>query len=290
MTLSDAAAADAAAHLARLDSIVPGQVSAVHVIGSAVLDDYQAGTSDLDLVIELTREPTEADLNVLLDAHVGAGAQVEGHYVVHGALEQPQPAASMINEGIVQFAPEKLHAVTRLQLASYATTLRGPAPAIEPDVPAAKKFCRQNLAKYWIPWLTGGMRIMLRYAPQPPTERWLWAVVWVGLGPARLWHTINTGKIVSKSKAGELAAEHWPDLAEPLLDVVSARAGKDVTLGNTHGRAAVEVGRRIMAEFGIDLGKKAETGEGTATGAAEPGTDDSEPADTRGMGEAGAPD
>ena len=231
MTLSDAAAADAAAHLARLDSIVPGQVSAVHVIGSAVLDDYLPGTSDLDLVIELTDEPTQDDLNVLLDAHLGVGAKVEAFYVAAGTLTEPQQAASMINEGVPHFASPELHAVARLQLASYATTLRGTPPAIEPDVPAAKEFCRENLAKYWTRWLTGGMRIMLRYAPEPPTERWLWAVVWVGLGPARLWHTINTGEIVSKSKAGELAAERWPDLAEPLLDIVAARGGKDVSLG-----------------------------------------------------------
>ncbi|HEX3783998.1 MAG TPA: aminoglycoside adenylyltransferase domain-containing protein [Pseudonocardiaceae bacterium] len=287
MTLSDAAAADAAAHLARLDSIVPGQVNAAHVVGSAVLDDYHPGTSDLDLVIELTHEPTEADLAVLLDAHLGAGAKVECQYLRSGALGTPNPVGSMINEGVVHFACKELHAVTRLQLASYATTLRGPAPAIEPDVPAAQEFCRGNLVDYWTRWLTGGMRIMLRYAPEPVTEQWRWAVVWVGLGPARLWHTINTGEIVSKCQAGELAAERWPDLAEPLLDIVAARTGETVVLGNAHGRAAVEVGRRIMAEAGIDpVGPDKARGAGSADpGAAERARQ----ADTDAAGEAGAP-
>lgn len=251
MTLSDAAAADAAAHLARLDALAPGQVSAVHVIGSAVLDDYHPGTSDLDLVIELARDPSEADLRALLDAHVGVGAKVEGTYVASGKLADPAPTVSLISDGVVHFAVKKLHAVTGLQLASYAATIRGDAPAIEPDVPAAQEFCRQNLVSYWNDWLTGGPRIMLRYAPAPLTPGWLWTVVWVGLGPARLWRTIETGEIVSKSRAGELAAEHWPDLADALLDIVAQRAGKDVKLSNKHGRAAVELGRRIMAEFGL---------------------------------------
>jgi streptomycin 3"-adenylyltransferase len=250
VTLSDAAAADAAAHLARLDALAPGQVSAVHVIGSAVLDDYHPGTSDLDLVIELKREPSEADLRVLLDAHVGAGANVEGTYVASGKLADPAQAASLISDGVVHFASKKLHAVTRLQLADYSVTIRGDAAAIDADVEAAREYCRQNLVSYWLGWLTGGSRIMLRYAPDPPTPGWLWTVVWVGLGPARLWRTIETGEIVSKSRAGELAAERWPDLADQLLDIVAQRCGKPVKLGNNHGRAAVEVGRRIMTEVG----------------------------------------
>jgi len=248
VTLSDAAAAAAAAHLARLDSLAPGQVSAVHVIGSSVLDDYHPHTSDIDLVIELARDPSEADLRALLDAHTGVGAKVEGTYVASGKWADPASAASLISDGVVHFASKKLHAVTRLQLASYAATIRGAAPPIEADVPAAQEFCRRNLVSYWQEWLTGGPRIMLRHAPAPLTPRWKWTVVWVGLGPARLWWTINTGEIVSKSRAGQLAAEHWPDLGEQLLDIVAERAGKDVKLNNKHGRAAVELGRRIMAE------------------------------------------
>ena len=251
VTLSDAAAADAAAHLARLDALAPGQVSAVHVIGSAVLDDYHPGTSDLDLVIELAREPSEADLRVLLDAHTGVGAKIEGTYVASGKWADPAPAVSLLSEGVLHFATKKLHAVTRLQLASYAATIRGDAPAIEPDVEAAREFCKHNLVSYWQDWLTGGSRIMLRHAPARLTPGWLWTVVWVGLGPARLWRTIDTGEIVSKSRAGRLAAERWPDLGEQLLDIVAERAGGPVTLGNPHGRAAVEVGRRIMAEVGV---------------------------------------
>jgi len=68
----------------------------------------------------------------------------------------------------------------------------------------------------------------------------------VGLGPARLWHTIRTGEIVSKSRAGELAAARWPDL--PILDLVASRRGADVPLKVAHALASLELFDRIMAD------------------------------------------
>ena len=73
-------------------------------------------------------------------------------------------------------------------------------------------------------------------------------VLWIALGPVRLWHTIRTGEVVSKGRGGELAAQHWPDLAEPLATMVEARAGKPVRLTVEHGEAALELGRRILAD------------------------------------------
>jgi streptomycin 3"-adenylyltransferase len=91
--------------------------------------------------------------------------------------------------------------------------------------------------------VTQGERTIADGGPIPPEYP-----SWVGPGPARLWHTIATGEVVSKSRAGELAAAHWPDLAEPLLDIVAARAGRPVALTADHGRAAIELGRHILAD------------------------------------------
>lgn len=72
--------------------------------------------------------------------------------------------------------------------------------------------------------------------------------MWIATGPGRLWHTIRTGEIVSKSRAGELVAGRWPDLAGPLLDLVALRAGAPVEVTVAHGLAAVEAGRRVLAD------------------------------------------
>ena len=71
-------------------------------------------------------------------------------------------------------------------------------------------------------------------------------ILWVGLGPARLWHTIRTGEIVSKSRAGEVAAARWPDL--PILDLVASRRGSEVSLTDAHAQASVTLFDRIMAD------------------------------------------
>lgn len=71
-------------------------------------------------------------------------------------------------------------------------------------------------------------------------------VEWMALGPPRLWHTVRTGEIVSKTRAGELAAEHWPDLAAPLADVLAARRGEPAEFTTRHAVAAVTLGRRVV--------------------------------------------
>jgi streptomycin 3"-adenylyltransferase len=138
---------------------------------------------------------------------------------------------------------DDLHAVTRLQLACYSATLRGDRPALPKDVEAAKDYCRGNLISYWLPEVDRAESVLATREPDAPC-----AAEWLGLGPARLWHTIGSSEIVSKSRAGELAAERWPDLAEPLSDILAARAGRPVALTTPHGYAAVELGRRILVE------------------------------------------
>jgi hypothetical protein len=238
------AARDAAAHLTRLDDAVPGLVVGLHVIGSAMLDDYHPGHSDLDLVAEVAHPPDDTEFAAIAGAH--QGSRVETVYVTVGGLAgagEIQPSPWVRDGEAHRDGSHDLHAVTRLQLACYSATLRGDRPALPKDVKAAKDYCRGNLVSYWLPEVDQADAVLATRAPDAPC-----AAEWLGLGPARLWHTIRTDEIVSKSRAGALAAEHWPDLAAPLDDILAARAGRPVTLRTPHGHAAVELGRRILAE------------------------------------------
>jgi hypothetical protein len=240
------AARDAEAHLARLDDAVPGLVVRLHVIGSAMLDDYHPGHSDLDLVAEVAHPPGEAEFAAIAKAHQGDGLRVETVYVTVGGLAgagEIQPSPWVRDGEAHRDGSHDLHAVARLQLACYSATLRGDRPALPNDVEAAKNYCRGNLLSYWLPLIDASESILATREPDAPC-----AAEWLGLGPARLWRTIRSSEIVSKSRAGELAAEHWADLAEPLNDILAARAGQQVALTTPHGYAAVELGRRILAE------------------------------------------
>ncbi|MCP3798308.1 nucleotidyltransferase domain-containing protein [Allokutzneria sp. A3M-2-11 16] len=237
-----AARAVALRFLATLDEAAQGLVTGLHVVGSAVLDDYRAGHSDLDVVVELSRP---ADLAVLAAAHTGPGVEVEALYVREGELNgrvEDVAAGPWANLGAVTTTERsfQLNPVTWLQLAGPAETLRGPEPKPHVDVEAAKRFCRQNIAEYWAPLLDQAAAA----AVLPPT-----AVEWIALGPPRLWHTVRTGEVVGKSQAGRIAAAHWPDLAAELDDVVAARAGRPRGLTAQHGKAAVELGQRVLHEL-----------------------------------------
>ncbi|TDA87906.1 aminoglycoside adenylyltransferase domain-containing protein, partial [Halomonas marinisediminis] len=52
---------------------------------------------------------------------------------------------------------------------------------------------------------------------------------WMSLGPARLLVTVLTGRIVSKSEGGELAADRSAEFRPHLTQVLDARRGADAT-------------------------------------------------------------
>ncbi|WP_137816284.1 nucleotidyltransferase domain-containing protein [Gandjariella thermophila] len=238
-------------HLRRLDALVPGLVTGMHVVGSAALGDYHDGVSDLDVVAELSREPGDDELAALAEAHTGSGFQVQASYVREGELDGPPEQVAdgpWANEGRLRAGERsaELNPVTWLVLARHAISVRGRKPRTPMDVPAAREFCRQNLASYWAPLLDQSAVLLSgreRGSPVLPDP-----VLWIALGPARPWHTVRTGEVISKTRAGEVAAEHWTDLAEPLAAMVEARAGKPVRLTVEHGEAALELGRRILAD------------------------------------------
>ncbi|SDL33418.1 Nucleotidyltransferase domain-containing protein [Lentzea albidocapillata subsp. violacea] len=204
-------------YLSFLDARLPGLVAGAHVYGSRVLGDV-VHDSDLDIVIELS---AAAELPSMDGADVAV--------VLAGSLEKPvfdvTPLAGEITPVLWQ------------QLRTVGQTVRGTRPTCPGTAADVEAYCRDNLVSYW-KRLFDRVRVM----PDLPGHD----ILWVGLGPARLWHTIRTGEIVSKSRAGELAAARWPDL--PILDLVAARRDPSVPLTSSHLRASVELFDRICGE------------------------------------------
>ncbi|WP_086818779.1 nucleotidyltransferase domain-containing protein [Allokutzneria sp. NRRL B-24872] len=235
--------------LAELDEAAPGLVAGLHVVGSAVLEDYRAGHSDLDVVVELSGP---VDPAVLAGLHTGPGTAVEAVYVREGELNGRVEDVSdgpWANLGVLNTTERsfQLNPITWLQLAGPAETLRGPAPKPRADVEAAKRFCLGNITEYWAPVLDGARQLLATLAPGADADPK--GVEWVALGPPRLWHTARTGEVIGKSQAGRLAAARWPDLAAELGDVLAARSGQNVKLTARHGNAAVQLGERVLHEL-----------------------------------------
>ena len=235
------------AHALRIDEHAPGLLIGLHVTGSPALGDYVPGVSDLDLVGVLSREPTDEDLAALAKAH--AGTNVDAVYLLpqdlSGAAEDV-PLRPWGRDGSLNTTePANVTPVLWDQLNRYSITVRGDRPQASVTPQDVEAYCRTNLVEYWQPELAEVDEALRGRAPDAPVSTE--AVLWVGLGPARLWHTIRTGEIVGKTRAAELAAAHWPDLAAPLQDMLAARRGERA-LTTAHGVAAVELCKRILAD------------------------------------------
>lgn len=209
-------------YLAFLDARLPGLVAGAHVYGSRVLDDVVAD-SDLDIVIELSsaRELPSFD---------GADVAV----VLAGSLEKPVFDVTPLSGEITP--------VLWQQLRTVGQTVRGTRPTCPGTAADVEAYCRDNLVSYWKLDFDRLSEVLPSLDPA--------AVIRVtrccGQASARLWHTIRTGEIVSKSRAGELAAARWPEL--PILDLVASRQGSDVPLTVAHAAATLELFDRIMAD------------------------------------------
>ncbi|MEU7480850.1 hypothetical protein AB0A63_33080 [Lentzea sp. NPDC042327] len=213
-------------YLDLLDARLPGLVAGAHLHGSRVLDDV-VFDSDLDVVVELAAA-----------ADVPAVDGVDVSVVMAGDLSRP---VSSVTPLFGEVTP-----VLWQQLRTVGQTVRGTRPACPVTAAEVAAYCRANLVSYWKPQLDAGRAALRTVDQRIPVFRE--AVLWVGLGPARLWHTIRTGEIVSKSRAGVLAAEQWPDLGPLLLDLVEARRDAAVVLTPDHLAAALGLGDRVLAD------------------------------------------
>ncbi|WP_157529170.1 nucleotidyltransferase domain-containing protein [Nocardia sp. NRRL S-836] len=213
-------------YLSLLDARLPGLVAGAHLYGSHVLDDV-VFDSDLDVVVELSA-PGELPVVEGVDVSV----------VLAGDLSRPVSSVTPLAGEVTP--------VLWQQLRTVGQTVRGTRPECPVTAAEVTAYCRSNLLSYWKPQLDRGRAAVRTTDQRIPVFRE--AVLWVGLGPARLWHTIRTGEIVSKSRAGTLAAAHWPDLGPLLLDLVSARRDGTVPLTRDHVVAALDLGDRVLAD------------------------------------------
>jgi hypothetical protein len=227
MNAAEVAGNVCAHYLAAADARYPGLVTGLYLVGSAALDDLQAGRSDVDFVAVTTR-PVNSDAAATLHAELRARypkPYFDGLYVTADELRAiPDGSGSgvAVIEGVVHAnSRAERHPVTWLTLAQSGIAIRGPAPddlGIAADVGAAQSYSRDNLVSYWQPWVARHRRFWSRRGLHGLTGD---AVVWSVLGVARLHAMIAAGRNLSKSGAGLYAREVFP-LHRPILDCALA--------------------------------------------------------------------
>lgn len=216
------------------DSVAPGLVEGLYVVGSYALGDWQPGRSDIDIVA-ITAEPaTDQDFGALRTVHALLAEQqprpfIDGPYLAWGGLIIA-PATGLHRPWVLDGEPHhdgecfEINPVTWYTLATYGVAVRGPAPEtlnIWLDTEARVRFVIDNLSTYW-----HQLAEAVEAACQDSNRAFdLASFEWCALGALRLHYTAFTGDVTSKRGAGEYGLVVTPDhLHDTIRAALNARS------------------------------------------------------------------
>jgi hypothetical protein len=231
-------------YLARLDMVLPD--AWVYLTGSAALDDWQPGRSDLDLLVVTPAELGDADLRVLgaLHAALPEKPYLDAVYVQRDQLGQPdQAGVPCAIDGVFQRDPHEVSPVLWATLDRYGIPLRGPAVCTlgaGPDLNWLREWNLDNLTSYWRPWSVQAREVLAERAAQAPVAAH--NIAWSATGPGRLHYTIAAGGIISKTAAADYTAKLFPEFATLLARAKGWRLGDPtMTFTTPDGLAACDL-------------------------------------------------
>jgi hypothetical protein len=232
----------------RLADVLGDTLREVVVVGSASLGDWQAN-SDIDLVCVVEKGLDSRARDAVSPLHENSeheyGHTIDAMYVTRDGLAKgPDTLQSVVASVAGTLHPEStdgpmnwatwlniVQSGVRVPLAEGGEmTLVDPGGAgvpIEEETArdGAIRFSRANLDQYWRNRITLSEQIYLNEEAAHSVSAF--EVEWMSLGPARLLATVLTGRIVSKSEGGELAADRSPEFRQHLTQVLDARRGVD---------------------------------------------------------------
>ena len=195
------------------DSVMPGLVEGLYLVGSVALNDWVDGVSDIDFVAVLAEPATDDDVGYLRTIHAVLHEEIpspsfDGVYLAWGDLVV-EPATGLhrpwVLDGQVHHDGDcfEINPITWYTLATHGVLARGPAIArldIPTDLEARVRFVLDNLATYWT-----DVRNEVRSACDTDSDAAFGAssFVWCVLGALRLHYTAFTGEVTSKSGAAD---------------------------------------------------------------------------------------
>ncbi|GAA3217370.1 hypothetical protein GCM10010468_40050 [Actinocorallia longicatena] len=217
----------AATYLSLADAATPDLVEGLYLTGSAALDDFRPGESDIDFVA-VSRAPATTEQVRALELVHSQLARLHPHpffdgvYLTWDELARDPSAAAkgphVRGQTLTPATSGGRNPVLWHTLAHRGVTLRGPFAqdlVVAADPAGLAAWTRDNLRNYWRPWWERGSR------PTTPAGLALlgtWAPAWGVLGVSRLHHMLATGRVISKSAAAHYARTVFPEPWYRILD------------------------------------------------------------------------
>jgi hypothetical protein len=242
-SLPNGAAAAIDRYLDAADAAVPGLVVGLHVVGSLALGDYAPERSDIDVVVIVDIEPDAAQRSHFAEIHRVVATRIDGPYLTPAQLALlPAEIGPVPFHVDGHFRIGECHEVSPITwaiLADDAITVRGDAPAVTRDDAAVRAFSAANLAEYWASWARTIEALIAETADDERIEARM--LEWGVLGAARVHCAAHTGRVVSKSVAGDYALEQFDGVWHDVITrALKARAGTldEVRVGDLRAACA----------------------------------------------------
>jgi len=234
--VSDELAIFAAQRLAGLvERYVPGLLVGLHLVGSVVDGDFQPGRSDLDFVAVLAHPADGDELEALGLVHRSYAADgtlpmLDGIWITQPDLAvgpDAVPDGPTTHDNRFAFVGRGNRNPVTWAMLRRARSVVGSLDiaSLWWDPARLRAWVRQNVEEYWASWVERAQR--------PWTGLGLLkggTVAWGVLGISRMLYTLRTGKVTSKSGAGEwmldVVEPQWRGIVEEALQIRQTGRGR----------------------------------------------------------------
>jgi hypothetical protein len=249
----------AGAHWEGLQLLLPGRGVGLYLIGSAALGDFQPASSDIDTITVVDRELDRADQQVLRGVHADIkreypSVRYDTTYVPRAWLGKSMdpataPPTPFSQDGrlLLGQRSEEVHPITWLAL---TRGIRVAGEKIEDldvrvDLQAARAYALSNLHGYWAALGAELALATRRRRPGQVLEEPA-AVVWAVLGVPRPAAFLETGELLSKTKAAKYLADVFPQFASLARRCLELRRGEREVFTMADAHTAAEIVREVV--------------------------------------------
>lgn len=217
--------------------VLKSNIIGVYLIGSAVLNDWHYGKSDIDFIVIVNNSILKANITLLekqiktLEAKY-SNVKFEILYIPISILGKCKEKV----EPILAYHDKKhsmsyfnFNPVTWYSLEKYGVVICG-RPVDELSIKTTKDelsaYVYENVNTYWATWAASAAKIFSIKGILSFTD---WAVEWCVCGLSRMYYTLQEKDITSKSGAVEYMLNKSPHEYQKILKEAQA-----IRLGNRH--------------------------------------------------------